>query len=172
MSSYQKISPYDIPDNIFKLIDKDWMLVTSGTIKNFNTMTASWGFVGIMWNLPVAIACIRPQRYTIGFLNENADYTLCFFEEKHRKILQICGTKSGRDFDKVKETGLVPVETLKGNVFFEQARMIMECKKIYQDDLKKENFLLPEIAKKNYPSSDFHRFFMGEIKNVWVREEK
>lgn len=171
MSSFRKLSPYDIPDNVFKLLDKDWMLITSGDINNFNTMTASWGHLGVIWNLPVAIAYIRPQRHTYGFANENADYTLCFFDEKYRNILKYCGSKSGRDHDKIKETGLLPVETLRGNIFFEQARMIMECRKIYQDDLRKENFHIPEIAEKIYPSGDFHRFYMGEIMNVWVQED-
>jgi len=165
-----KISPFDITDNVFKLLDKDWMLVTAGTIKNFNTMTASWGHLGIMWNLPVAIAYIRPQRFTFGFANESDDYTLCFFEKAHRKILQFCGTKSGRDYDKIKETGLIPFETDRGNIYYKQARMIMECSKIYQDDLKMEKFIRPEIARKNYPADDFHRFFMGEIVNVWIKE--
>ena len=138
---FKSISPYDLQDNIFKLIDKDWMLLTAGTEDHFNTMTASWGHLGIIWNLPIAIGYIRPQRYTYGFANEHDFYTLCFFEEKYRPVLQFCGTKSGRDHDKVKETGLTPLVTERGNVYFEEARLVLECEKIYQDDLKKENFL-------------------------------
>lgn len=164
-----RISPFDLNDNVFKLLDKDWMLVTAGTMEHKNTMTASWGHLGIMWNLPVAICYIRPQRYTYEFANEYADYTLSFFEEKDRKILQFCGSKSGRDHDKFKETGLLPFTTENGNIGYEQARLILECRKIYQDDFKAENFLRPEIAKKNYPKNDFHRFYFGEIINVLSR---
>jgi len=135
----------------------------------FNTMTASWGHFGIIWNLPVAIAYIRPQRYTFEFANTHPFYTLSFFTEEFRKVLQFCGTKSGREHDKVKETGLLPVETENGNIAFQQSRMLMECRKIYQDSLKKENFLLPGIAQKNYPIDDFHTFYMGEIVNVWIK---
>ncbi|MFC2079912.1 flavin reductase [Bacteroidota bacterium] len=166
---YKTISPYDLDENVFKMLDKDWMLVTAGKMGDFNTMTASWGHLGIMWNLPVAICYIRPQRYTYEFANKNEDYTLSFFPEDHRKILQFCGTKSGREYDKIKETGLQPFETEGGNISFEQARLVLECKKIYQDDMKLENFVRPEIAKKNYPNSDFHRFYFGEIINMMIR---
>ncbi len=168
-TKFNSISPYDLEDNIFKLIDKDWMLITAGTEDSFNTMTASWGHLGILWNMPIAIAYIRPQRHTYGFANENDYYTLCFFEEKYRKALQFCGTKSGRDYDKVKETGLTPMLTEHGNVYFKEARLVLECEKVYQDELKKENFLKPEIALKNYPKDDFHRFYMGRIVSVLLR---
>lgn len=166
---FKNISPFEIDDNTFKLLDKDWMLVTAGKAGDVNTMTASWGHLGIIWHLPVAICYIRPQRHTFGFANRYDDYTLSFFEEKYRPILQFCGKKSGRDYDKFKETGLVPLETDSGNIFFEQARLVLECKKIYQDDFKPENFIRPEVAKKNYPKNDFHRFFYGEITRVLVK---
>ena len=166
---FKKISPFDIDDNVFKMMDKDWMLVTAGTRDHVNTMTASWGHLGIMWNLPVAICYIRPQRHTFGFANDDDCYTLSFFEEKDREILQFCGTKSGRDHDKIRETGLIPLETDSGNIYFEQARLVLECRKIYQDDMKAEHFVRPEIARKNYPKNDFHRFYFGEIINVLTR---
>jgi flavin reductase (DIM6/NTAB) family NADH-FMN oxidoreductase RutF len=73
--------------------------------------------------------------------------------------------------DKVAETGLNPMETERGNVIFKEARLALECRKIYEDNLKKANFLLPEIAKKNYPKNDFHRFYMGEIVNVYAAKQ-
>lgn len=166
---FRKISPFDISDNVFKLMDKDWMLITAGTRDHVNTMTASWGHLGIMWNLPVAICYIRPQRHTFGFANEHDYYTLSFFGEKHREILRFCGSKSGRDHDKIAETGLIPLETEAGNIFFEQARLVLECRKIYQDDMRADKFVRPEIARKNYPKNDFHRFYYGEIINVLAR---
>ena len=163
------IKPTEITDNVFKLLDKDWMLVTAGNLEDYNTMTASWGHMGILWSLPIAIAYIRPQRYTYGFANRFPEYTLSFFTERYRTALQFCGTCSGRDHDKAAETGLTPVQTERGNVIFQEARLVLECRKVYEDDLKKKNFLLPEIAKKNYPKNDFHRFYMGEIVNVLAR---
>jgi len=169
MEPFRQIRPTDITDNVFKLLDKDWMLVTAGNLGDYNTMTASWGHLGILWNLPVAIAYIRPQRHTYGFANRFDEYTLSFFPERYRIALQFCGTRSGRDHDKAAETGLTPVQTERGNVIFQEARLVLECRKIYQDDLKKKNFLVPEIAAKNYPKNDFHRFFMGQVVHVLAR---
>ena len=159
---FELINPTQITDNCFKLIDKDWMLITAGTMDSFNTMTASWGALGILWHKQIAICFIRPQRFTYEFTEKNDYFTLSFFEEEYRKILKLCGTKSGRDIDKVKETGLKPVESEKGGIYFEQARLVLECKKLYFDDFKPENFLEPSIQK-NYPSNDYHRIYIGEI---------
>lgn len=163
MHNFSPINPEALNDNVFKLLDKDWMLVTAGTLDHYNTMTASWGHMGIIWNLPVAIAWIRPQRHTYQFTEKYSHYTLSFFTEEYRKALQFCGTKSGRDYDKAKETGLTAVATENGNVFFREARLVMECRKLYADDLKEEKFIDPKIASKHYPTRDFHRFYMGEI---------
>ena len=169
MPDFRTIPPTSITDNVFKLIDKDWMLVTAGTLEHYNTMTASWGHMGIMWNLPVAIAWIRPQRHTFGFAEKYSHYTLSFFTETYRKALQFCGSHSGRDYDKAARTGLTPVETKGGHVFFREARLVLECRKLYADNLREENFIVPEIARKHYPTRDFHRFFMGEIVQVLTR---
>ncbi|MDF1575687.1 MAG: flavin reductase [Bacteroidales bacterium] len=169
MQDFSAIKPTEITDNVFKLLDKDWMLITAGTPEDYNTMTASWGHMGIMWNLPVAIGWIRPQRYTFEFAEKYSYFTLSFFTEEYRKALQFCGSRSGRDHDKAAETGLTPVATESGNVFFREARLVMECRKLYVDDLKAENFLVPEIARKHYAAGDFHRFYMGEITGVLRR---
>ena len=165
---FSKIDPEEITDNVFHLIGNDWMLITAGNLQSYNTMTASWGFMGILWNKPLAVCFIRPQRFTLEFVNKNDYYTLSFFTEEHRNILKFCGTKSGRDHDKALETGLIPVSTPQGNVTFSQARMVLECQKIYTGEIKEENFLLKELISSNYPSKDFHRFFFGEIHNVYT----
>ena len=171
MQEFTTIKPEALTDNVFKLLDKDWMLITAGTMDHYNTMTASWGHMGIMWNLPVAIGWIRPQRYTFEFTEKYSHFTLSFFTEEYRKALQFCGSRSGRDHDKAAETRITPVATESGNVFFQEARLVMECRKLYSDDLKSENFLVPEIAQKHYPKNDFHRFYMGEIMNVLQRSD-
>ena len=166
---FEAIKVNTLDDNVFRLLAKDWMLITAGNIEDYNTMTASWGHMGIMWNLPVAIAWIRPQRFTYNFAERYEDFTLSFFPERYRPALQFCGTRSGRDYDKATETGLTPMATERGNVSFEEARLVLECRKIYSDDLKKKNFLLPEMAQKHYAKNDFHRFYMGEIVSALKR---
>jgi flavin reductase (DIM6/NTAB) family NADH-FMN oxidoreductase RutF len=166
---FNKIDVKTITDNFFQITDEDWMLITAGNRDKFNTMTASWGTFGILWNKPITICFIRPHRYTFVFAEESEGFTLSFFPENYRKILNFCGSRSGRDTDKMKETGLVPVETETGLIAFEQARLIIECKKIYSDFIREENFILKELIHKNYPSKDFHKFYIGEIVNCYKK---
>lgn len=168
--TFRQIAPKEIQDNVIKLIADDWMLITAGNQDNFNMMTASWGTIGNLWNEPVVFIFVRPQRYTYEF-TENSDYfTITVFEEKDREILNFCGTKSGRDYDKVKETGLKPLFTNLGNVYYEQARLVIECEKIYADFLKEEHFKNLDIPATIYPDKDFHKFYVGKILNVWIKE--
>ncbi len=168
-NDFIKTEPGSLNENVFKIIGDDWMLITAGGRDNFNMMTASWGFMGIIWNKPVAVCFIRPQRYTRQFSEKYDYFTLSFFEEKYRKILQICGSRSGRDTNKVKATGLKPCETDLGNICYMQSRLFLECRKLYFGDLNKENFIVPEIADRNYPTEDFHRFYIGEIVNCFKK---
>ena len=110
-------------ENAFEMIGKEWMLVTAGDESRFNTMTASWGGLGWLWNKPVAFVFIRPERYTHEFIEASTRLTLSFYPEECRKALQLCGTRSGRDTDKVAATGLQPVTLPSGAVTFAQARL-------------------------------------------------
>lgn len=155
------ISVLQIKDNTFKLVGNDWMLITAGKAGEFNTMTASWGGLGILWGKNVCFTFIRPTRYTYGFMEKEEHFTLSFFEEKYRDALNFCGSKSGRDVDKAKATGLTPMETT-GSVYFKEARLVLVCKKLYFQDINPTNFLVPEIEK-NYTEKDYHRMYIGEI---------
>jgi len=168
-SLFNSVHPDDLNDNFFKMLDKDWMLVTAGGFGDFNTMTASWGTVGILWNKPIAICFIRPHRYTFQFADQYDFYTLAFFDEKYRDILNYCGAHSGRAVDKIRKTGLKPIETSRGNVIYEQARLALECRKLYADYLRPENFIDAGIERKNYPAKDYHKFFIGEIVECYER---
>jgi flavin reductase (DIM6/NTAB) family NADH-FMN oxidoreductase RutF len=164
---FNKIDANTITDNPFKLMKDDWMLVTAGTKDSFNTMTAAWGGLGVLWNKQVVFCFVRPTRHTYQFMEKSEYFTLTFFDEKYRAILNLCGSKSGRDIDKIKETGLIPIESEKGSVYFEQARMVFECRKIYFDDIKQKNFLDSKIHE-SYPLKDYHRLYVGEIINCLI----
>jgi flavin reductase (DIM6/NTAB) family NADH-FMN oxidoreductase RutF len=161
-SEFLKIDPYKLKDNVFKLIDQDWMLVTAGTLERWNTMTASWGGLGVLWNRPVAFAFIRPTRYTHEFMERHERFTLSFFTRRYRKALSFCGSHSGRDHDKAEETGLEPVSPSKGTVSFKQARLILLCRKLYTTDIDPRRFLDSKIDA-NYPKKDYHRMYVGEV---------
>jgi flavin reductase (DIM6/NTAB) family NADH-FMN oxidoreductase RutF len=167
-----KLYPVDltlVKDNPFKLISMDWMLVTAGTMKSFNTMTASWGTLGELWHKKVCFCFVRPVRHTYKFMEKSGTFTLSFFEEKYREVLKFCGTKSGRDVNKMTETGLTPAEGEAETVHFAEARLVFECRKIYTHDLDPERFIDPKIHE-SYPDKDYHRMYVGEVMRCLVKK--
>ena len=157
-------------ENAFDLIGREWMLVTSGTKEKFNTMTASWGGIGWLWNRPVAFVFIRPERYTHEFIERESRLTLSFYREDCRGILQFCGSKSGRDVDKVKETGLKPVALESGAMTFEQARLTLDCRKLFKSPMSAANFIDKSILEKWYgsqPGGSLHDVYVVEIEGVY-----
>jgi flavin reductase (DIM6/NTAB) family NADH-FMN oxidoreductase RutF len=169
MENYKKISIEEIKESVSTLIGKGWMLITAGNLKSFNTMTASWGNLGFLWNKNIATIYLRPQRYTKEFVDRENIFTLSFFKEDYRKALTICGSKSGRDGDKVKEAELTPIETPNKSISFQEAHIIIECRKIYKDNLNPESFIDKSIPNEIYPTKDFHTQYIGEILAVYER---
>ena len=169
MAIFKEITPSEITNNPFDLIGKDWALVTSGNTDKFNTMTVSWGGVGIMWGKPVTYTFIRPQRYTFEFMEANGYFSMSFFDEEQRDALKFCGSKSGRDYDKVKETGLTPAFTEDGVPYFEEAKLVLVCKKMYSQFLNEECIEDAESVAKWY-DNDYHKMYVSEITKVLVKE--
>ncbi len=163
--AFREIKPEEVKDNLMKLVNRDWMLITAGTEAYHNTMTASWGGFGELWGKYVSTIYVRPQRYTFGFVEKNDYYSLCVFDESFRPALNLCGTKSGRDTDKEKATGLTPCFD-EAAPYYAQARLVFICKKLYHQDLAAENFTDPDTLEKVYPQRDLHRMFIGEIVKI------
>ncbi|MBR7092028.1 MAG: flavin reductase [Clostridia bacterium] len=168
MNRFTPVDPSALPDNVFDLIGRQWMLITAGDAGACNTMTASWGALGVLWNRPTAFIFVRPSRHTYGFVERCDTFSLCFFEESFRPALQLCGRVSGRDTDKIAAAGLTP--RFDGPApFFDQARLVLFCRKVYQTDLDPAAFFTPDIAA-NYPGgTDYHRMYAGQITDVWTR---
>ncbi len=169
MKGFVSLKTSTLQENVFSLIGKDWMLITSGNRESFNTMTASWGGMGVLWNKNVCFIFIRPQRYTYEFVEKSETFTLSFFSDEYRSALNYCGSNSGRDVDKAAKTGLTPVVTESGAVSFSEARFVIECRKIYFQDLDPENFIDPAIDK-NYSAKDYHRMYIGEVVSCYGRD--
>lgn len=159
---------YDMQFNPFKKIDKEWFLVTAGNDNGWNTMTASWGFAGIIWGKPAFITVIRPQRYTKEFLDKAETFSICFFKESERKAMAFCGANSGRDCDKAEKTGLKPVFT-DDTTAFEQADMVLVCEKAYVQEFNEGCFVDKALAQANYAAGDYHTEYIGIIKKVYVK---
>lgn len=167
--SFKEVDIKSIHFNPFSAIGTDWMLITAGDKEKFNTMTASWGGVGVLWGKNVATCYIRPQRYTKEFVDKNDTFTLSFFPDGYREALNICGTLSGRDCDKVKKAGLTPV-FLDETPAFEEARLVLVCRKLYEDEIKPEHFLDSSADEKWYPKKDYHTMYIAEIIGAYVNE--
>ncbi len=169
--SFNKINVYDIKENFMDNIGNEWMLITAGDKTVVNTMTASWGFTGVMWNKPVAIAAIRPQRYTMEFVAKKDYYTLSFLGD-NKAPHKICGSKSGRDLDKIKAAELTTVfDPETGAPYFDEARLVLICKKEYIQKLSKNCFLENTIPESVYPTNDFHNMVYGEIVAAYIKED-
>ncbi len=164
---FQALKLESIPDNVFKLIGQDWMLITAGSLKHYNTMTANWGGLGHLWKRNVCFCFVRPQRHTYQFMEEAADFSLAFFTERYRPALEFCGSHSGRQVDKAAAAGLTALEITPGIASFAEARLVLECKKIYAQDINPAHFIDPSIAEM-YPAHDYHRMYIGEILNAWT----
>lgn len=169
----KKTDVKEIKDNFFETISKEWMLVTAGNKDKFNMMTASWGGTGWLWNMPVAMIFIRPERFTHELIEDNDTLTLSFLgnSPEMRKAYNFCGSKSGRDFDKAAETGLVPTETENGNITFAQARLTLECRKLYKDTIKPE-CMIDKSLEKWYGEGHggYHDVYVLEITNAYVAD--
>ena len=155
-------------------ITKEWMLITAGTEQDgYNTMTASWGHLGSVWGhgggMPTAAIYVRPQRYTKQFVDREPLYTLSFFSPEYHKALGYLGTHSGRDEDKVANAGLTPAFG-EGYTYFEQADLVLVCRKVYRAPILEEGFLDRQVLENAYPQRDFHDLYIGEIVKVLVAE--
>ena len=162
---FHSIDPKDLKENVFSMIGDQWMLVTAGTAEKCSTMTASWGGLGFIWDFPAATCYIRPQRYTKEFLDRQEYFTLSFFGEEHRDVLAYCGSKSGRDVDKVKECGLTVRTADCGAPYFEEARLVLVCRERFAQEMHAP-CIDAEIREKHYMKRDYHTIYIGEIVQV------
>ena len=157
----------------FELIGKKWMLVTAGNAESHNTMTASWGGIGWLWNRPVAFVFIRPERYTHLFIEQNERLTLSFYTEDYRKALQICGTKSGRDTQKEQMARLTPIQTPSGSTTFAQACLTLDCRKLFRTAMTEASFLDKSLLERwynNQPGDGLHDIYIVEIEHLYAED--
>lgn len=168
LAGYKRIAAENIPGNIIKMLSQDWMLITAGNNTEFNMMTASWGGLGYLFGKPAAFCFINPTRHTYPLMEKYETYTLTFYTEAYRSVLQYCGSNSGRDKDKVKESGLTPITTPSGSKAFSEAWMIVECRKLVSQSLSQESISNEEV-RKEWIGKQVNKMFVGEIINVWIK---
>ena len=162
--------PYDsLSLNPFTKIGKEWALLTAGDENGFNTMTVSWGAMGFMWGKPSVTVYIRPQRYTKEFVDTRDTFTLSFYPAEKKDALSYLGKVSGRDEDKVKKVGFTPAFT-NGNAYFEEAELVLVCRKMSRTPLRPEQFLDETVDGRWYPNKDYHEMYIAEVIDVLVKD--
>ena len=165
---FRDMAEKDFKENVISLISKETMLITAGDESGYNTMTAAWGFMGEMWGKDCAAVVVRPQRYTMEFLNRFDSFTLSFFGD-NKDIPRICGTNSGRDCDKAALAGLTPVFK-DGYTLFNESRLSMVCRKLYVQRMDESCMLDKALSEKWYPQKDWHNLIIGSIERMYATE--
>ncbi len=168
MAEFHTISPEQFDKSPFQTIGKDWLLVTAEKDGKVNTMTASWGGFGVMWGKNVAFIVIRPQRYTKEFLDAQPYFSLSVLGEPFRKELSYLGSVSGRDEDKIAKSGLTVAH--EDNIpYFEQAKTVLICRKLYAQPYDPACFIEKELDSKWYPNQDYHTMYIAEIEKILIQ---
>lgn len=169
MSNFKEINISELEVNSFNLFNKDWALLTAGDSDKFNTMTVSWGGCGVLWGTNTATVFVRKSRYTLEFIENNPYFSLTFGTDKIRKQLAYCGANSGRDVDKIKETGLTPAFDEKAP-YITDGKLVLICRKLYRQEMTPDCFITKTIIDKQYPDNDYHVIFIGEIEKALIKE--
>lgn len=177
----KQVNPFDYAGEVCKALPGG-ILLTTRRGEEVNTMTIGWGCIGRDWSLPVFIAYVRESRYTKQLLEENAEFTVNIpLGNFDKKILGVCGTKSGRDMNKIQELGLHLEEPLDISVpGIRELPLTLECKVIYkqQQDL---SAIRPDLLERHYPveddtlhpgsDRDYHIAYTAQILNAYIIED-
>lgn len=167
MAGYKQVSAEKIPGNIVKLLSEA-MLITSGTAEQTNVMAASWGGLGRFWEKAVAFCFLNPSRYSVQTMDKGDTYTLSFYTEAYKDAVMYCGSVSGRNTDKIKQSGLTPIKTPSGATAFSEAWMIIECKKIVAQPISPDAVVAKDLPN-DWTKNGYHKMYIGEILNVWIK---
>lgn len=161
----KSIAIKDFAPRIFHLFEEQWLLLACGDFsqKDYNAMTISWGSMGTIWNRPFVQVLVRPTRYTAEFMNRHDSFTVCGFGAAYRDALNWLGTASGRTGDKIAKSGLTPLASRRvASPGFAEAELILECRKLFWQDIDPKNFV-DRTIEKHYSDNDYHRVYFGEV---------
>lgn len=167
LPGYKQTTADKIPGNIIKLLN-DWTLITSGSGDQINVMTASWGGLGMFWEKPVSFCFLNPTRYSVQTMDKGDTYTISFYTEAYKDALRYCGSVSGRNTDKIKGSGLTPIQLPSGATAFSEAWMILECKKIVAQPISPDA-VVDKSLPQEWSKDGYHKMYIGEILNVWIK---
>jgi len=172
---FTAIAPEEISDNVFTLVGKIFPVVTVGNKEHYNSMTASGGGMVLMFRKPATMLLFPSNRYTLELIESEKTYTLSYFPDEYKEQVMFLGSKSGRDSEKMKEVQLTAISTSSGNMSFEEARLIVECKLTqittpsFPDDFYAQEAI--DYMSEPYKDPGEHRkYVFGEITAVWTKK--
>ena len=172
---FTEIHPEEIPFNVFTLIDKILPVITAGTPKKYNSMIASGGGMGTVFRKPATWIVLAQKRYTLELIQQQGTYTLSFFPNEYKEKTMMLGKQSGRDSHKMNEIDLIAIETPQGNMTYEEANLVVECKLTQATTPLIEDFVEKEtreyLVEAYKDPGEVRKFLFGEITAVWLKIE-
>ena len=181
---FKEIGAEELAGNPFAHIGEAYMLVSAGNRKVFNAATVSWGSLGRLWDKPVATLYLRPQSETKKIMDKAARFAVSFFSPEFRDALAAGGGK-GPPKQICSPFGFLLTHILsrfgwkerlkafhvEDTVSFQQASLILICKKLYHAPLDKDGFVGSDLGKEYYSAGDYHTLYMGEILKALISKE-
>lgn len=168
--SFRSLEVKKLPAELYQAFATRDALLTAGDRDHCNTMTIGWCQLGRVWGKQICTVLVRPERYTYQFMEESGRFTVSLLPADAKQTLALCGSRSGRDVDKIRECGLTLCYGAGDAPFFEEAEMVLVCEKVYIQDLKEENVLGRDLIMPYYGEyGDFHRVYMGRIVEAYMK---
>ncbi|MDD4843267.1 MAG: flavin reductase [Anaerotignum sp.] len=172
MNQFKELQVKEFQYNPFDLIGNEWMFISAVKEGKVNTLTASWGGFGVMWNRNVVFVFIRQSRFTKEFVDAADSFSLTFFDtEKYREIMTQLGTESGRKESKMQKAGIT-VEQVDGVPYFKEAKLVVICRKMSRHHLSSEGFIDETVEPQWYADKDYHEMYIGEVVKIFEKENE
>ena len=172
MHAFQPYPTEMLDINPFTKIGTEWMAVTAGDKNKVNTMTASWGTVGVLWGKNVVTIFVRDSRYTKEFIDAKDTFSLTFFDvsDKENKLaLKYFGAVSGRDEDKISNAKMHVDYASDGTPYIDEGNLVLVCRKMSATKILPEQFIDAAIDDKWYKDNDYHTMYVAEITQILAR---
>ena len=158
----------EVTPKVLEVFGTQNALLTAGDRRACNTMTIGWCGLGRLWNLPACTVFVRPERYTYEFTEKHDYFTVSILPVELKKLMGYCGSKSGRDTDKIRDCGLTLAYGAGDAPYFEEAELVLVCKKLYVQDLDPQG-VLDERVSKFYQGEGWHRVYVGQVVEAYQR---
>lgn len=158
-------------DKTMKYFHKQGGFLTSKHGDTVNTMTISWGNIGLEWGKPIFTVMVRKSRFTHDIIEKSGEFTISIpFKSTMKKSLSICGSKSGRDVNKFELADITAKDSNKVSTpIIEGCGIYYECKVVYKNDINPE-LLSEDIKQSSYIEEDYHTIYYGEIVDCYMEE--